>query len=973
MESLNLGLALNTALEAEGASLELTEGDLYHFNGSNTVWFLMEGMIEVFAIQRKNGVQTGPRDHLCVLQSGSLIWGIDQSQTQDGIHLLGLCASNARLIQVSAATLDRRGAELSLFDPIAKALDAWITGLSQGVTKHISPRKPTRVSLAAGEEIAVKETDRIFSHKGVTWAQLMDGNGHYIDIKEIAAGSLIPLTSRGWMRAGSIQTVRGQTTKAVLASMRISWHMNLFHERVFHTLAYGFRNARSAEITQLTRRSTQLSHDTENTYLSFARLFDDKIRRSPEIADSTALFKCCSTIGDAIGVTMIMPPFAKWQRAEEPPITIADIAQASQVRVRQVALPPHWWRSESGPMVGFLKIGGEPVALLQKSPTTMLLYNPATETEQVVSEQLADTVSPLALTFYASLPDRATTLRDILGLCFKPCKADLIAVIIAGALGGLLATSIPMATGYVFDTIIPGHQTYQMIQIAIAIAAAAFAAASFELTQNIAQLRIEGRISGIVQSAFMDRLLRLPSAFFAQYSSGDLAQRTMVIEYARKSLTGVLVSSLVTGTFSLFSFGLLIYYAPMASIAAALLALLLATVTLFTGYRVMQVVIGIQDMKGRINGLVLEILSGITKIRMAGAEERAFNIWGGTFGNLRQQEITARKRHNQFWVFWGAYEVLCLGCIFAVIGLIGETHMSTGAFLAFVAGFNGLLVSLFALAKSLIVVFSVTPLYKRAVPILKAEPESSVAKLHPGTLQGEIVINHAFFRYAPTLPLVLNDLSLKVSAGEFVAIVGPSGSGKSTIMRLLLGLDRPESGTLYFDGRDLSGLDLRSVRRQIGVVLQNGRPIPGSIYENIKGATHATIDECWEIAASVGLSDDIMSMPMKMHTLLTEGSSSLSGGQIQRLLMARSLVGKPSILLLDEATSALDNKTQAMVIRSLDHLSMTRIVIAHRLSTIISADRIYVLKNGRVAESGPFAQLINSGGVFNTLAYRQCL
>jgi ABC-type bacteriocin/lantibiotic exporter with double-glycine peptidase domain len=264
-------------------------------------------------------------------------------------------------------------------------------------------------------------------------------------------------------------------------------------------------------------------------------------------------------------------------------------------------------------------------------------------------------------------------------------------------------------------------------------------------------------------------------------------------------------------------------------------------------------------------------------------------------------------------------------------------------------------------------------MYRRATPILGTVPETDVTKADPGMLSGEVEINGVYYRYAPDMPLVLNGLTMSIAAGELIAIVGPSGSGKSTLLRLLLGLDQPDGGAVYYDGRDLQGLNLKSVRRQIGVVLQNGRLMPGSIYENIKGATRATVDECWEAVTRVGLQPDIDAMPMKMHTLLTEGATALSGGQVQRLLIARALVGKPSVLLLDEATSALDNKTQAVVMNSLDRLSVTRIVIAHRLSTIMSADRIYVLKDGQVAESGTYRELLDKGGLFTSFAFRQQL
>jgi len=964
---------LDQLLETDGDVLALTAGGSRVFGGTGSVWFLREGEIELFAVQRKNAEQTGPREHLCSLSAGALIWGIDQNPGADGIHLLGSSVGDSRLSRVDTAAVARWGTDAALAAALAGALDQWIAGLSRGVTKHIAPRKSPRRSIAAGDVLGVAEADRIVSHKGVTWAQLQDGGGAYIDIKEIGAAAMVPLTVQGWLSAGSVRTLRGATTAAVLQSGRISGHMTLFHQSIIHVLAYGFRNAASIESARLTRRAAQLTTDTENVFVGFARLFDARIHRRAAPVGGDALFECCAAVGKAMDIAMVLPPFAKRRRAEEPPLTIADIASASQLRVRRVTLPAGWWAAENGPMVGFRRDDGKPVALLQKSSTITVVHDPAAGTEQVVTELVAATLSPEADTFYASLPDRAASPLDLIGLCVKQCKADLVAIIMAGALGGLIATAIPMATGYVFDSVIPGHQTAQMLQAAVAVVAAAFAAAAFELTRNIAQLRVEGRISGVVQAAFMDRLLRLPVTFFAGYSSGDLAQRTMVVEIARKTLTGVVVGALVSGAFSVFSFGLLVYYAPIAAIVAALLAVVLAGVTLVTGLSLLTVVTGVQEVSGRINSLVLEIITGIAKLRVAGAEERAFNNWGSDFGELRRREIAAFQLHNRFSVFWVAYEVLGLGCIFAVIGLIGQSGMTTGAFLAFVAAFNGLLVSLFALAKALIAVFSVVPLYRRAGPILKAVPENDVTKGDPGTLSGEVEVNGVFFRYAPNMPYVLDGLSLRAGAGERIAVVGASGSGKSTLMRLLLGLDHPEAGALYFDGRDLRGLNLRSVRRQIGVVMQNGRLMPGSIYENIKGATRATVDECWETAAKVGLDDDIMAMPMRMHTVLTEGATALSGGQVQRLLIARSLVGRPAVLLLDEATSALDNKTQNVVMSSLDRLSVTRIVIAHRLSTIINADRIYVLKNGRIAESGSYEQLMGGGGIFTTFAFRQRL
>lgn len=971
-----LGPAIRALIEAEGETLTLSPGSSRIFDDMESVWFIAEGEIDLFAIQRRNGEQTGPREHLCSLPAGGMIWGIDQNPVEDGIHLLALTAGRARLSRVGTASIDAGGRNEALAILLAKAIDIWITGLSRGVTKYISPRSPPRLSIASGEQLKVAGTDRIVSHRGVTWARLSQGTGYYIDIKDVGADgsvTLVPLTSLGWLRAGGIRALSGMATEQVLHAGDISRWMNLFHEWIFYDLAYGFRDAAALEDTRLTRRAVQVAADTRTTFFRLARLLDAGLHRRPEAVGDDSLFECCAAVGKAMNITMVRPQSAQWRRTEDQAFSVADIAAASQVRTRQVTLSYRWWTAENGPLLAFRLEDSAPVALLQKSPSVTILHDPATGTEEVVTEAVAGTVSPFAQSFYAGLPDHPASIFDLVRLCLGLCRADLIAVALAGALGGIVATAIPMATGYAFDSVIPGHQTTEMLQLGAAVVVAAFAAAVFEVSRSIAQLRIEGRLSGIAQAAIMDRLLRLPTPFFADYSSGDLAQRTMVVETARKSLTGVMVGALVSGVFSVFSFALLIYYAPLAALVAAALALVMAAATLVTGVRLMGVHTRVQEVSGRISGFLLEIITGITKLRAAGAEERAFNNWGRDFSELQSGEFLARRLHNRFLVFWAAFEVVGLAAIFAVIGLAGPSDMTTGAFLAFIAAFSGLTTSLFALAKALISVFSVVPLYRRAAPILRTVPETDASRANPGPLRGDLEINSVFYRYAPDAPCVLNGLSMKIDAGELIAVVGPSGSGKSTLMRLLLGIDRPEAGAVYFDGRDLRGLNLRAVRRQIGVVMQNGRLMSGSIYENIKGTTRAGLDECWETAAKAGLADDIAAMPMGMHTLLTEGATTLSGGQVQRLLIARSLVGKPAILLLDEATSALDNKTQAVVMRSLDHLSVTRIVIAHRLSTVINADRIYVLKDGRIAESGTYQQLMENGGLFTTFAYRQNL
>jgi len=356
---------------------------------------------------------------------------------------------------------------------------------------------------------------------------------------------------------------------------------------------------------------------------------------------------------------------------------------------------------------------------------------------------------------------------------------------------------------------------------------------------------------------------------------------------------------------------------------------------------------------------------------VAGAEDRALAVWSQQFGLQKGLSFRARSQANNLATFNAAVPIVTSMALFAAVTLLPAGSLSLGSFLAFNAAAVQLFFGALAASSALSSLVQIVPLYERARPVLEALPEVDVSKTDPGDLGGDVEISHVSFRYHADGPLVLKDVSVHVRPGEFVAFVGPSGAGKSTLVRLLLGLESPTAGSIYYDRADLAGLDLQAVRRQLGVVLQNSRILSGDIFSNIIGASLLTLEDAWEAARLSGLDQDIEQMPMGMYTVVAEGASTLSGGQRQRLMIARAVVAKPRILLFDEATSSLDNKTQAIVSRSLEGLRATRIVVAHRLSTIQGADRIYVLDGGRVVEQGRYEELMGQGGLFAELAKRQ--
>jgi NHLM bacteriocin system ABC transporter ATP-binding protein len=503
------------------------------------------------------------------------------------------------------------------------------------------------------------------------------------------------------------------------------------------------------------------------------------------------------------------------------------------------------------------------------------------------------------------------------------------------------------------------------------LAIAALAAAVFQVVRSFAVLRLSGKIDSSVQAAVWDRLLALPSAFFRRYTVGDLTSRSLGIDTIRELFTGNVLTSILSTAFSALSFALLFYYSwPLALLATALVALLLV-VTVGLIYFQIRYQRKLLALEGKIASLLFGLISGLAKLRIAGAEQRAYAIWAERFAEQRRVTVDAQRLSNVQATVSAVFGLLSSLSVFAVVGFAIKEKLPIGTFLAFNAAYGQFLSAALSMIGFFSTVLTMIPLYERLSPILVESPEVDPSKADAGELAGEIEFSHVSFRYREDGPLILDDVSFRARPGEFVALVGPSGAGKSTCLRLMLGFEKPSAGSIYFDGQDLGSLNLISVRRQLGVVLQSGRPLSGDIFSNIVGSSSLGIDDAWEAARMAGLEADVRAMPMGMHTVIAEGAETFSGGQKQRLMIARAIVNRPRIVLFDEATSALDNRTQEMVSRSLESLKATRIVIAHRLSTIVNADRIYVFTQGRIAESGNYRELIAQGGLFSQLAARQ--
>jgi ABC-type bacteriocin/lantibiotic exporter with double-glycine peptidase domain len=375
--------------------------------------------------------------------------------------------------------------------------------------------------------------------------------------------------------------------------------------------------------------------------------------------------------------------------------------------------------------------------------------------------------------------------------------------------------------------------------------------------------------------------------------------------------------------------------------------------------------------QSKVYGLVFALFSGVQKIKLAGAEKRAFAKWAHAYAGAAKLEFDPPlliKLNSVVSVL-----LPMIGSILLYSSAI-RAHVAVADYMSFNASYAMVSSAILSLSAVALNIAKIRPMMEMAEPVLRALPEQAGEKASPGRVGGAIELSNVSFRYDERMPLVLDNVSLKIKPGQYVAIVGKTGCGKTTLLKLLLGFETPQHGAVYYDGKDVDKLDMRQLRRHIGVVMQNGKLFTGSIYDNIVvSAPWLTLEDAWRAAETAGIADDIRAMPMGMHTLLSESGGGISGGQRQRLMIARAIAPKPKILMLDEATSALDNITQRQISQLLGELKSTRIVIAHRLSTIRQCDRIVMLENGRIVEEGTFDEMMKLNGAFADLVRRQQL
>ncbi len=638
---------------------------------------------------------------------------------------------------------------------------------------------------------------------------------------------------------------------------------------------------------------------------------------------------------------------------------------------RKILLDGNWHHEAFGALLGKLDTG-EVIALLPRGMRGYYFLEPGTGRKIRVSNVVAKHIQSDAICFYPALPQRSLTMGDLIAFVVKVFdRSDYALVLVAAVVSTVLGLLPAWANKIVFETVAPSGQADLILPMTMLLIGVTISTTLIGASRNLVMNRVSVKLGIATEAATFSRILMLPSSFFKQYSSGNLATRVSNLSLLSLNIAQVLLGTGLTSLLSLAYVFQIGAYAPMLTVPALITILVEAGLTIIVTILTMRYEWLTMSQTAKLSGTETALLNGIQKIKLAGAEDRAFSRWAHDYAEY------ARVAYNRPTV------LRALPALATAVGLIGATvifycagvaKISVANYMAFNVAFGQATAAIMALAEASQQISQIPPMLEMVSPILDATPELSEGKPAISSLNGAIAVSDVSFRYSEGSPYVLRDLSFRVSPGEYVALVGRSGCGKSTIVRLLLGFEKPERGTVFFGSYDVNKVDVRSLRRHIGTVMQDGRLFLGDMKSNITISTPAaTLDDAWKAAEIAGIAEDIRKMPMGMQTLVTEGSGGVSGGQRQRLMIARAVCGNRKILILDEATSALDNVTQKHVIDSLDALDCTRVVVAHRLSTVKHCDRIMVLDEGHIAEEGTYDELLAKNGLFAQLVAMQRL
>ncbi|MDE0309556.1 MAG: ATP-binding cassette domain-containing protein [Acidiferrobacterales bacterium] len=942
------------------------------------IWYIDRGAVNLFIIEYIEGVMQAPQ-HLLSSESGRLLPGVAPDRRDDKtgttLHLVAKGTPDSLLKRLPVSLL-------SEVDPAetAEQIDTWLTQITATLSRFVNPL-PRMTAYAKPDQMQSVAPGTLSALGGVVWVTELPQSGClFMDIIEQAELSrmdsslqtILPMTPYSWLNLNAETTVSGKSTETLAREGTLMPAL-----AYFHTVAF--------DLERLNRRLAVVDEVNLEVALSSSRRMVEKVARhrlfnlyelpvdQDVSAGDTGLVDALKTIGHREGINFTIPSRSALGTT---PLRLFDVLTASGIRARRVRLnsDEKWWRSDSNALLAFRSENDQPVALLPGTFGGYREYDPVTKRKTRVTSDSAGTLAEDAWVFYQPLPTGKMNLADMLKIGLSGSLADLTWLVIVGTLFGLIKLVPALALGYVATEVTSDGTLDELWIFAAMIAGFGVAGALLHILQSTTMMRIEGRTASRIEAAYWDRLMRLPSKILHQYPVGNLAMSGMTFQNLRDGFQGVVSDSLLSVIFLLPIFAVIFFYDTFLGVVALVFSLFSLLITVIFGLRQILPYGRMLGAARRVAGRLFQIVDGIVKLRVENAEGSAYAIWAQEYRQQKNAEIELGSLEGHLRAFAAALPFLAGGVLLFATAIQNSGHVAIGSFLIVYTAFLVLQSAISRLGESIGTIASLLPAFKQIRPMLAAVPEVESEGNPVPKLGGEILFDQVSFRYGPDGPLILDDVTIHIRPGEFVAIAGESGAGKSTLLRLALGIEQPTAGAVYFDGRDVNQLNLKQLRREIGTVPQSVALHPNDIWDNVVSHhENVTSEEIWRAARTAEIDELIKAMPMGMMTMVGASGSVLSGGESQRVTIARSVVRNPRIIMLDEATNWLDNESQARVMQNLAALTSTRVVIAHRLSELAQADQIYVMKSGKVIQKGSFQNLMAVDGVFKELVRRQTL
>lgn len=626
-------------------------------NDPSQAWLIQVGRADVFAVRMEDGVAVGNRKHLFRVGVGQLLFGIEQPPDTD-VALYAIGSVDTEIVEVDLGMLRALGHDPEHTEAVGTLVETWIEHLSSGISIGVTPKENTE--LALGDEMVVPPGTNVIAQRSIAWVSHVEGQSRLMGheaLPRINGTGFFPIVQDTWIETEEPCTLLGHTTLGVLAADALWEGLNQIHAVVFDCVRLIEDQAKAESRARLQRK-------TEADQRALAHAFSDLasvlVQEAPPVAvehdRDNVLLTVCRLVGERQGLTITEPP--KQDRQEGRQDRLGDIVRASRIRMRRVLLSERWWRQDNGPLVGQMAEDRRPVALLPVSPGRYKLHDPAKGAVHVVDEDLSTALGPFAYTFFRPFPEGKISLRGLITFGLQDCKNDLVTMLVMGVFIALLGLLNPIATGMIFNTFIPGAERSQLLQIMAILIVSALAIGLFQLARSLAILRINGKVGTNLQTALWDRLLRLPVTFFKNYTAGDLAMRAMGMSQIQRMMSGVVITTILAALFSVFDITLLFVYSPTLALWAILLVGVAMSITFGLTYYQLRFQRAISVLKTELSGLMLQFLTGISKLRVAGAEPKAFRQWAQHFSKQRSLQFKARRASNWMVIFNSVFPVV---------------------------------------------------------------------------------------------------------------------------------------------------------------------------------------------------------------------------------------------------------------------------------------------------------------------------